>query len=333
MADHREGGGNQWLLAALPGFPLALLILRLWYLGRQDLPTMLVLVQSVSPLGLISTLIITLIWGIPVVILVGRALGALIRASVEDGSDSWVVRVSTRIPLWTVVLAVVTAALVWQLRFLPALSMLVLSIVGLEVRARRGDRPVLVRHVCVTLPLTVAAVALFWFGPAVIDAFTQGEALLGLTILLPLVLAPLLNGPIPARTARPVAHVTGIAGALLAPLLISASFLNAPVLPTVALEIGDPQDRTGPTVLIGQVISVDDTMTTMIDSHGDVQFVPNAQLRSKTLCPGSRQPPYSSVEVRGWHVERTLLSWMAPSKPYTPVDSRCLGRRTTGTPS
>jgi hypothetical protein len=330
VADRREGGGNQWLLAALPGFPLALLILRLWYLSGQDLPTMLVLVQSVSPLGLISTLIITLIWGIPVVILVGRALGALVRASVVDGSDSWVVRVSTRIPYWTVVPTVVTAALVWQLRFLPALSMLVLSIVGLEVRTRRSDRPALVRHVCVTLPLAVAVAGLIWFGPAVIDAFTRGEVLLALTILLPLVLVLLLNGPIPARTARPVAHVTGIAGALLAPLLISVSFLNAPVLPTVALEVDDPQDRTAPTVLIGQVVSVDDTMTTMIDRNGDVRFVPNAQLRSKTLCPGSRQPPYSSVEVRGWHVERSLLSWMAPSKPYTPVDSRCLGRTSAG---
>ncbi|GAA1259275.1 hypothetical protein GCM10009677_07720 [Sphaerisporangium rubeum] len=330
MAERREGGGGQWLLAALPGFPLALLILRLWYLSRQDLPTMLVLVQSVSPLGLISTLIITLIWGIPVMVLVGRALGGLVRVSVDDPADSWVVRVSTRIPYWTVVLAAVTAALAWQLRFLPALAMLVLAIAGFEVRARHGDRPALVRLVCLTVPLTVAVAALIWFAPAVVDAFTQGEPLLGLTILLPLLLAPLLNGPIPARTARPVAHVTAAAGALLAPLLISVSFLDAPVLPTVALELKDPGD--GPAVLIGQVVSVDDTMTTLIDSQGDVRFVPNARLLSKTLCPGSRQPPYSAIEVRGWHVERTPLSWMAPSKPYTPMDSRCLGR-SSGDPS
>lgn len=326
MAERREGGGGQWLLAALPSFPLALLILRLWYLSRQDLPTMLVLVQSVSPLGLISTLIITLIWGIPVMILVGRALGALVKASVDTAADSWVVRVSTRIPYWMVVLAAVTAALSWQLRFLPALAMLVLSIVGLEVRTRRDDHPVLIRHLCLTLPLTVAGAALLWFAPAVMDAFAQGEPLLALTLLLPLVLVPLLNGPIPASTARPVAHVTAAAGALIAPLLISVSFLNAPVLPTVALELEGPKDKSPPTVLVGQVVSVDDTMTTLIDGQGDVRFVPNAQLLSKTLCPGSRQPPYSTIEVRGWHVERTLLSWMAPSKPYTPMDSRCLGR-------
>src|SRR4051812_48898049 len=35
-----------WMLTALPAFPLVLLVLRLWYLSRQDLPTMLLLVQN-----------------------------------------------------------------------------------------------------------------------------------------------------------------------------------------------------------------------------------------------------------------------------------------------
>ena len=81
-----------------------------------------------------------------------------------------------------------------------------------------------------------------------------------------------LNGPIPGGAARPVAHTTAMTGALLAPLLVSVSFLRAPVLPTVALEIDDdPGDREAPTILIGEVTAVDDTMTTMLDRQGNIQ--------------------------------------------------------------
>jgi hypothetical protein len=41
---------RQWVLTLLPAFPV-LLVLRLWQLSRQDMATMLLLVQYVSPLG------------------------------------------------------------------------------------------------------------------------------------------------------------------------------------------------------------------------------------------------------------------------------------------
>jgi hypothetical protein len=328
MAENGEReGSQQWLLTVLPAFPLILLILRLWYLSGQDLQTMLMLVQYVSPLGLISTLLITLMWSAPVVILVARALGALLRASAPAGTDSWLVRLNIRIPDWVVVLVGLLAAFIWQLRFLPALLMLLLAILGLEVRARYGTRRRLVRSVCVVLPVVAAAAAYTWLAQAIVDAVRTGETLTALTLLLPPGLAVLFTGPIPEWLARPVTHWTALGGALLAPLVISAIFLRAPVLPTVALEIDeDPQDQKPATVLIGEVAAVDDTMTTMLDSRGGLQFVPNGQLRSKVLCPANGRPPYSQIHVHGWQVERTMLNWIAPRHPQDPPDPRCQGR-------
>src|SRR5262249_8867423 len=153
-----------WLLSLLPVFPLVLLVLRLWTLSRQDLATMLLLVQNASPLGPISALLITLIWAFPAGVLVLAALGALLRASWAGAMRSGLGRVSARLPDWVVVLAVLVAALTWQLRFLPALLMLTLTILGLEVRIRHPGRVWLAFGVM--LPLCLAAAEYTWFGPA-----------------------------------------------------------------------------------------------------------------------------------------------------------------------
>ena len=81
VAPRRRRAQLNWLLTVLPAFPLVLLVLRLWYLSRQDLPTMLLLVQYISPLGMISALFITLIWTVPAVILVLRVLGGILLVS------------------------------------------------------------------------------------------------------------------------------------------------------------------------------------------------------------------------------------------------------------
>jgi len=143
MTGASEGGqlrNQQWLLALVPAFPLVLLVLRLWYLSRQDMPTMLLLVQYVSPLGMLSALVVALVWVLPVVVLVVRALGALflVSASRQEADRSWLARASVRIPDWVVLVVVVLAALTWQLRFLPALLMATMAIVGLSVRHRYG---------------------------------------------------------------------------------------------------------------------------------------------------------------------------------------------------
>jgi hypothetical protein len=318
---------RQWLLALLPVFPLVLLVLRLWYLSRQDIQTMLLLLQYVSSLGLISTLLITLLWAVPVVILVTKALGGLLRVSTPDAAPSWLARASAWIPDWVVLLAAPLAALIWQLRFLPALAMVLLAILGLEARIRHGAGTRLAWIVCVALPLVVAAAAYSWMAPAIAHAIRAGEVVTAMLLMIPPGLTALLTGPVPARAARLVTHWAATLSVPLFPFVLGAIFLRAPVLPTVALEVdAEPKDGIPPQVVIGQVITVDDTMTTVLDRQGTVRFVPNGQLVSKTLCPDAGQAPNSVVDVHGWLVEQTWLNWMAPAHTPSPPDPRCQGR-------
>jgi hypothetical protein len=314
-----------WLLTLLPAFPLVLLVLRLWYLSRQDLPTMLLLVQNASPLGPISALMITLIWAFPAVVLVGSALGALLRASWDQAMRSRLGRASARTPDWVIVLAVLVAALTWQLRFLPVLLMLTLMILGLEVRIRHDRRAWLL--LAVALPLCVALVEYAWSGPAILDAVRAGEGTTATLLLLPPAATVALTGPIPAPAARPVTSGTAMVVGLLMPFLVSAVFLGTPVLPIAALELGDDaQPGRPPQVLRGYVVGVDDTMTVLLDEQGLVRFVPNQQVRSKTLCPDLSRAPTSVVKVHDWPVEETVLGWVVPHRQPTSIDPRCLGR-------
>jgi hypothetical protein len=64
----------------------------------------------------------------------------------------------------------------------------------------------------------------------------------------------------------------------------------------------------------------------VLEDGGLVTFIPNDQVRSKTLCPEPVRPPDSAVSVRGWSVVDSALSWIAPTRQVTEVDPRCLGR-------
>jgi hypothetical protein len=319
---------QNWLLSTLPAFPLVLLVLRLWYLSRQDLPTMLLLVQYVSPLGMISALIITLIWTVPAVVLVLRALGALLLVSARtqvDATRSLLALTALRMPNWVVVLAGVLAGVSWQLRFLPTLLMLLVSIMGLTAWQRHpADRAVL-RIVTMAVPLAAGAVVLVWVWPGVVSAVAHGEISTFLLLAAPPALAVALTGPVPASTARLATHWPAVLAALIAPFVVGAVFLRAPILPAAAVEVAAAGG--GPvTVLRGQIITVDDTTTTVLDRTGEVQFVPNGQVRSKTLCAEDAQVPASAVQVRGWAVEQSVLEWVAPTRRVLDADPRCLGR-------
>ncbi len=323
------GPDLEWLLTLVPTLPVLLLLLRLWYLSRQDLQTMLLLVQNVSPLGLVSMLLITLVWTLPLVVLVGRALGLLFAVSTTgDEAPSGLVRAGLRVPNWVVALSVLLAALTWQLRFLPVLLMVTLSVLGLEVRRRGGTHPAVVRLVCVGLPLVVAVLVETWLGPAILAAARERQPLTMVLLAVPPVLAVLLTGPVPARAARPVTSAVAVIAVLLAPFLVGATFLRAPVLPTVAVEIGPgPTGATRPPqVVIGYVIAVNDRMTTLLDRQGSVRFVLNEQLRSETVCPDGGGLPSIPVDLHGWQVEQPVLAWVAPPRRTTQPDPRCEGR-------
>ena len=319
---------QQWLLTLLPAFPLLLLVLRVWHLSRQNVSTMLLVVQYISPLGLISALVLALVWVVPAVLLVVRMLGALLAVSVSgDEGRSLLARSARRMPDWVVAVAIGLAALTWQLRFLPTLLMLSVSIVGLVTRERHPANVRACRATGIALPLASAVLAYAWMAPGIVAARDAGETVTVLLLLLPPALALLLTGPVPSRSARPVTHWTALAGGLLAPLLVGAIFLRAPILPIQAVEVApDAGPEKRPAVVLGHLITVDDRMTTLLDRQGTVQFIPNDQVVSKTLCPEPAQVPISRVHVRGWYVERTMLEWLAPTRRTEATDPRCQGR-------
>jgi hypothetical protein len=317
---------TNWLFAVLPAFPLLLLVLRLWYLSRQDLPTMLLLVQYVSPLGMISALFITLLWAVPAVVLVLRSLGGLLLVSERDPAQaqrSLLAVSALRMPDWVVVLAAVLGGITWQLRFLPVLVMLLVAIMGLTAWQRHPDDRLVLRVVAVGVPVASAVVVLLWMLPGIVEAVRAGEIATTLLLTLPPLLAVGLTGPVPVRYARLATHWPAVIAALIAPFVVGVVFLRAPILPTSALEIG-----SGATVdvLRGQVITVDDMEVTILDREGQVHFVRNGDVQTRTICPETAQAPGSAVAVRGWPVEDSVLEWVAPTRRATKADPRCLGR-------
>jgi hypothetical protein len=174
------------------------------------------------------------------------------------------------------------------------------------------------------VPVLVGALVLIFVWPGIISAVHAGETSTALMLGVPPLLGPLLTGPVPAWSARLVTHWPAVGAALLAPFVIGVVFLRAPVLPSSAVEVGPP---AGPMKVVrGQLVSTDDTSTTVLGGDGQITFIPNDQVRSKTLCPEPSRPPDSMISVRGWEVEASALSWIAPTQRVTEVDPRCLGR-------
>ena len=330
VAPRRRRAQLNWLLTVLPAFPLVLLVLRLWYLSRQDLPTMLLLVQYISPLGMISALFITLIWTAPAIILVLRLLGGilLVSAPPHEAGRSLLAVTALRMPDWVVFLAAVLAAFTWQLRLLPVLMMLVVAIMGLTAVQRYRANRWLMRWITTVVPILVGLLVLIFVWPGIVDAIRIGEVSTALLLAVPPLLGPLLTGPVPPWAARAVTHWPAVGAALLAPLVVGVVFLRAPVLPNSAVEVGPDGGQVR--VVRGQLIAVDDTSTTVLQRDGEVTFLANDDVRSKTLCPEPLRGPDSVVVVRGWPAGSSALAWVAPARRVAELDPRCLGRPLEG---
>ncbi|MEU8611267.1 hypothetical protein AB0C29_25110 [Actinoplanes sp. NPDC048791] len=317
-----------WVLTALPAFPLVLLVLRLWYLSRQDLPTMLLLVQYISPLGMISALIITLIWTVPAVVLVLRALGGLLLISSPDQEEaarrSVLALTALRMPDWVVAVAVALAGFTWQLRLLPTLLMLVAVILALTAVQRYPGERRMLTVVTLVIPIVLGLLILLWVRPGIRMSLAAGEYGTAALLIAPSLLGWLLTGPLPPRAARLATHWPAVGAMIVAPFVIGVVFLRAPVLPNSAVEIG--AEGAAVEVVRGQLITVDDTATTILRRGGEVLFIPNADVRSKTLCPEPIRTQNSRITVRGWPIDESALEWVAPTRPVTDVDPRCLGR-------
>ncbi|SCL34791.1 hypothetical protein GA0070616_5059 [Micromonospora nigra] len=293
---------------------------------------MLLLVQYVSPLGLLSALLIALVWAVPLVVLVPAVLGRLLQVSAPhrfDPERSLLAYGTVRIPDWVLVSAAALAAVTWQLRFLPALLMLLLWWVALRTRQRHPGRPGLVFAATVGLPVLAATACYAWFGPAVVAALRQGEVATAVLLALPPAGAVVLTGPVPHRVAPALARTLTYAVAGLVPLAMGVLFLRVPLLPAVAVEVGDEHTRE---VVRGEAVTVTDRMTIVLDGGGEVRFLPNNRVLAQTLCPDPGRVPISRVQVYGWPVEDTALDWMMPRRPVVDPDPRCVGRIPAGAP-
>jgi hypothetical protein len=334
-SDRRvEAANRQWLWAALPAIPLILLALRLWLLSRGELQTMLLLIQYVSPLGMVTMLFVALIWILPAVVLTVRVLSALLVVS-DPASESRLVRLGDRLPRWVIILAAILATLTWQLRFLPLLEMMVLMIVGLGARRRYPRDSVPRQLFCIVVPLAAALLCYIWLSPGIVNAFNAEEDVNGMLLLAPPGIAVLLTGPVPRWAARAAIRGTAIGAAIVGPLLFVVMFSRAPILPTVAMELNDPDScrRYGTSttdasncVLLGEIITVDDRMTALLRPDGTVVFVPNDIRESQVLCATGGSPPTSRVHIRGWHIENRTLVLIIPPAARTEPDPRCQGR-------
>ncbi|GGO19508.1 hypothetical protein GCM10010116_39190 [Microbispora rosea subsp. aerata] len=318
---------QEWVLTLLPAFPLVLLVMRLWYASRQDTQTLLLLVQYVSPLGLLTTVLLTLVWVLPAVVLAGRMLGPLYRLSTRR--SVWVARAADRVPDWVVGVAVAMGLLGWQLRFLPTLLMLTLVVVGLTLRERRPLNRTAIRAVCLVLPVACGVLVLLVLRPAIMQALEQADVSTLLLLTVPPVLGPLVTGPVPARAAPLVVHGLTWTLMVLFPLVAGAVVLRSPILPLVAVEIAAEPDGKAEQVTVGYVIASDDRLVTILERSGAVRFIRNDLLVSQVLCPEPSAVPYTTVNLHGWNVEQSALSWLAPAPVATSLDSRCEGRPAT----
>jgi hypothetical protein len=275
---------------------------------------------------MISALFITLLWAVPAVVLVLRALGGLLLVS-ERGrrrpGRSLLGDSAQRMPDWVVVMAAVLGGFTWQLRFLPVLLMMLVAIMGLTAWQRHPEDRLVLRVVALGVPIATAVLVLTWLLPGIVEAIRDGEVATTVLLTVPPLLAVGLTGPVPVRYARLATHWPAATAALIAPFVVGAVFLRAPILPTSAVEVtaGHTVD-----VLRGQVITIDDFEVTILDRDGQVHFIPNGDVKSRTICPETAQAPDSAVDVRGWPVEDSVLEWVAPTRRITQDDPRCLGR-------
>ncbi|MFB9710097.1 MULTISPECIES: hypothetical protein [Streptosporangium] len=327
----REQPRNQeWLLALLPAFPLLLLTMRLWYASRQDTQTLLLLVQNVSPLGLLTAVLLTTVWILPALVLSGRMLGALYWISTRGwtGADrsSWLLRAAERLPGWVVVLAVVVGLVSWELRFLPTLEMLALATAGLTVRDRFPGRRTLRVAVCYVLPAVAAVLVYAALWPAIGQAVAARDVTTSILLLLPPGIAGLLTGPVPRVLARLLTHGLAVVVAVFTPFLVGVVVMKAPILPLTAFQMTADGERDAPRVLVGYLVTSDDQMVTVLGRDGQVNFVRGDRLESKVLCPDPDEAPVTWVNLHGWYVEKNVLSWLAPAPLQTPADPRCQGR-------
>jgi hypothetical protein len=206
--------------------------------------------------------------------------------------------------------------------------MLVLVITGLELRLRlrlrSPERSAWIAPAWAAASVLVVLVAAGWLWPGAYRAVVDhGDVVTALLLVVPLVLAPVLPGPLPVRAARWLLPALATVVAIAVPVVLGQRYLEAPVLPRVAVRYqpvaGGPEQ-----VRRGSLVSVDDRFVTVLDASGRVDVIVNTQVVAEILCSTGPEPPTTPSAVHGWQVEQSVLSWAAPTpaERVTPVECR-----------
>ncbi|GAA2213791.1 hypothetical protein GCM10009850_092540 [Nonomuraea monospora] len=321
-----EPQDRQWHIALLPAIPSLLLMLRIWYFSHESVDNAQLIVQHINPIGLITALLLTVLWLLPAATLGFRLAGSLLRLSVDEPLRFRVARLSTHIPGWVLGASMIVAALTWEIQFLPILLSIVLILATVELQLRFPTQEGLVAT-CTSLAGAGAIVVFYVFTwPLAQEAMARQDVMVILLGLLP-PLALLVNGPLPSRVAPWTTTAVASLLALSLAAIVVLEFVRIPILPVMAVEVGDGDGAaTGRQVLSGYVITMDEQMTTFLDLRGALHFVTNDSIVSKTLCRDYSRAPYTDLAIRGHRLEQSVLETSGPDGLSRAVDQRCYGR-------
>ncbi|GAA2527878.1 hypothetical protein [Pilimelia columellifera] len=314
---------QQALWSVAVGLPAVISVLRLWVLAGGDLQTTLLLVANVGSINLVAALIVTATWLLTAALVAVFAVGQLTVAALDEHPEPrpWrlrFARIAAATPTPLKVVVFVFAALTWQTMYLPLLLLGACVALGLPPMRWFGW-------------LAAGAGYLALAGPTLAQAVEQGELVPALLIVAPATLLPFgVATPVATPLAVPYARV----GQLLTVALVAAAtvpVLEAPVLPLSVLTIAEG-DNAQPVSARGWVVEVNDATTALLHERGGVDFVPNATIVSRVLCPDSSQTPRYRLWAYGIHIEDSLLQGIGRNRrPSQALDSSC--RSATGRPA
>lgn len=320
----------QWALTLLSVLPLILLVGRIWLTSKGDPQTMLLLIQHLTPAGLVILVLSSLVWMAPIMVVSGRMLEAYRLISIPNdaaGAAPWPFRFGGHFPNWLVCAAACFATVTWQLQYLPTLGAMLMIIVALGIRQSYPDHRGLILATSLALPGLALLLQLLLLGPAVKSAWGQDQYVTALLLGLPPLLTIFLTGPVPAFAARLATLLPAITILILVPLLATTSYLRTPLVPLVAVEvITEGNDEPFPPVMVGYVIAAEDHVVTIMQPGGSVIFVRSDRVTGQTMCPAGQREAESDVALIGWAVNRSLLNQFLPQPTDEDPDRRCQGR-------
>jgi hypothetical protein len=311
-----------WSLAV--GVPTVILILRLWVEAGGSLQVTLVLAANVSPVSLITVVVTTVSWLFSTVVVAVLAMQAVFHRSSPDhmARHSFVDWVTTG-PAWFKLSAFLLAALTWDAMYLPFLMLCAVAVFWPHPTGTGTVGPERWRRfLLMMVPVGAGTGALLLLWPTLHDAYVARLWFpLVVTVAPPAALVLGATGPVVAGLVPPLRVAAKIVLPVLLFLALRPVFAT-PILPLVVVVTTEPSGDLVPRR--GHVISVDDTTTTVLLEAGGVDYIPNADVSGRILCPDEQDIPKYRLWIHGLHIEDSALQAIRRKhRPTAPIDPWC----------